>query len=856
MTGINSYSGGTTVDTGATLTGTVDSLKGNILDNGLVILNSLSSGTGPVPGINHPLGSSLDATPSPYVKNLFYGNISGTGKLEIGGGGITLLTGSNTYSGGTTVDSGSVLIGSTRSLQGNFTNNGFVQFNNGGEIVPLWVSSSGAGSDGYYSGNMTGTGAVEISGPYSIVVTGTNSYTGGTLIDASSKLIGSTSSIQGNVINNGSVIFSQFNAGTYAGNMSGTGGLTINGGPVTLSGTNTYTGGTTVNTESTLIGTTNSLQGTIFNSGQVVFNQASSGTYGGTISGTGSVEIAGLGSTTFSGANTYTGGTTIDNGGTLIVTGSILGDVAVNNTGTLMGTGTVGNTTVNAGGTIAPGSVGAPLTINGNFVQGSGSTYTAEVNSTGSDKILVEGTAQISGATKLNVTVDPGTLTVGKKYEILSATGGLSGQYATVFTPTLAQHVVFTEQYGTNNLLLVVNSNLTSVAQSQNQLAVASVLDQVSGSATGGFANALTQLTTLGPGPLSNALNQLSGDIYGSIGTIERQTTTAQLQLISNRLAMLSYPGATSPTVAQRTDGVRLVSRQASDQQPSNAITSGLPASQNWTTWAQGYGLGGSVGGDGNAGGVNYRLGGTLFGTERWLGEKFMIGVLGGYAGTSIGNRQDSSNAQISAFQVGLYELYRQESFYLSNIDAYGNQSYDVSRPITIGSLQQTASGSSTGNQFAHYTEGGLNYEVDEFRLQPFLGVQYMYLDQNGYTESGAGSLNLTTGSQTVNSVRSSIGGRVYHEATWGNVLMVPALAARYQHEWGDGTQLVTSSFSGAPTVQFVTAGNRTGRDFGLFTLSTTAYLTPRFLLYGSVDAQVATNYAAVIGSGGLQYSW
>ena len=149
-----------------------------------------------------------------------------------------------------------------------------------------------------------------------------------------------------------------------------------------------------------------------------------------------------------------------------------------------------------------------------------------------------------------------------------------------------------------------------------------------------------------------------------------------------------------------------------------------------------------------------------------------------------------------------------------------------------------------------------MNFDLDELRLQPFAGVQYMYLDQRGYNESGAGGLDLMTSSQIINSVRSSFGGRLYHETTWGGILVVPSLAARYQHEWGNGTQLITSSFSGAPTAQFVVSGNHTGRDFGLFTLGATANVTDRFSLYGTIDTQVASGYTALIGAGGLQYQW
>ena len=877
LTGSNSYTGGTTVDSGATLIGTTTSIQGSILDNGRVVINSPPINAASVnwdpssfqgnsllslaPSYTNPLHNKL------FITSNYGGNISGTGQVEIGGGGITQFTGSNSYSGGTTVDGGSTLIGSTVSLQGNILNNGFVQFNTGfqsGTVLPIdpvdtSTSSIITGSMYFpagttYAGNMSGTGGVEISGTTPILFSGINTYTGGTYIDPGSTLIGATTAVQGNIINDGTVQFDQVLSGTYAGNMSGTGNVIVNlSGPVTFTGTNRYTGGTTVNNSSTLIGTTNSLQGAILNNGLVQFNQSAVGTYAGVMSGSGAVEISGLGLVTFSGTNTYSGPTTIDNSGTLVVNGSIAGPVNVNNGGTLSGTGTVRTTAVNAGGTIAPGTVGAPLTVNGNFVQGMGSSYTAEVNATGSDKIVVTGAAQIDEGTRLNLNLDPGKLTVGKRYELLSAAGGLTGTYASVFASPTSQLIAFTEEYHPNSLQLVVNSNLAQSVTSPNQFAVATILDQTSGTATGAYANTITFLTTLSPGALSGALSQLSGDIYPSIGTIERQTTTVQLQLLSNRLAGLTGPDVSSPTVAQRQNGIRLVSRQSSD--PSD-VSRPTGRSHVWSTWAQGYGLGGSVAGDGNAGGVNYRLGGTLFGAERWLNESVMIGVLGGYAGTSIGNRQVGSNAQIDAYQVGLYELYRQDMLYISNIDAYGNSSYNTSRPLDLGPIQQTASGTSSGNQWAHYTEGGVTYDLDEFKAQPFLGLQYMYLDQQGATESGAGSFNLTTGHQIVNSVRTSFGGRVYHETTIGRVLVVPSLSARYQHEWGNGTQLISSSFSGAPTLQFVTSGSQIGRDFGLFTLGATAYMTTNFSVYGSVDAQVATNYAAVIGAGGLQYSW
>ena len=61
-------------------------------------------------------------------------------------------------------------------------------------------------------------------------------------------LLGNSASLQGNITNNGVVVFSQSGTGTYAGAMSGTGSMTLQGGGfLNISGNNTYTAATTVN---------------------------------------------------------------------------------------------------------------------------------------------------------------------------------------------------------------------------------------------------------------------------------------------------------------------------------------------------------------------------------------------------------------------------------------------------------------------------------------------------------------------------------------------------------------------------------------------------------------------------------
>ncbi len=93
---------------------------------------------------------------------------------------------------------------------------------------------------------MTGTGFLTKIGLGTLILSGTNNYSGGTTVTAG-ILQGDTTSLQGGITNNSQVVFNQGAAGTYTGNMTGTGTLTKTGtGTLTLSGTNTYTGATTI----------------------------------------------------------------------------------------------------------------------------------------------------------------------------------------------------------------------------------------------------------------------------------------------------------------------------------------------------------------------------------------------------------------------------------------------------------------------------------------------------------------------------------------------------------------------------------------------------------------------------------
>ncbi|WZB71963.1 autotransporter-associated beta strand repeat-containing protein [Achromobacter xylosoxidans] len=124
--------------------------------------------------------------------------------------------------------------------------------------------------------------------------------------------------------NNGSLVFNRGNTYTLGGTISGTGSVTQQGnGTTVLTTANTYTGGTTITTGILQLGaggTTGSIVGNVSNNGALAFNRSDTYTYGGVVRGTGSVVQQGAGVTVLSGANRYTGATTVS-AGSLYVNG-------------------------------------------------------------------------------------------------------------------------------------------------------------------------------------------------------------------------------------------------------------------------------------------------------------------------------------------------------------------------------------------------------------------------------------------------------------------------------------------------------------------------------------------------------
>ncbi len=845
LTGANTYSGGTTVSSGSLQIGaggTVGSIAGDVINNAALLFNRSN--------------------------NLTYaGIVLGVGTLTKLGAGVLTLTGNQTYSGDTIISAGTVSIGSggaSGSIAGNIVNNAAVIFNR---------SDSNT-----YAGVISGSGSLQKSGAGVLSVTGDNLYTGTTTITTGTLSIGdggTSGSIVGNSANSAILRFNRSDNLAYNGVISGTGSLQKQGaGILTLSGNNTYSGTTTISAgtlvltgnksgagTTTVNGTTNlrvgnggvtgSIAGNIVNNGTVSFNRSDAITYSSVISGLGVLEQLGSGILTLTGANTFSGGTTVSSGSLQIgaggTVGSIAGDV-INNAallfnrsnnltyaGIVSGVGTLtklgagvltltgnqtysGDTNISAG-TVSIGSGGASGSIAGNIVNNAAVIFNRSDSNTYAGVISGSGSLQKSGAGTLSLTdnnsytgqtfLNQGTISISQDANL--GTGGLT------FNGGVLQ----------NSANLTINRTATLNVGNGTFFTDAGTTLTYNGEITG-----VGQLRKMGDGTmiLGSSLNNYSDGTLIMDGTIQATTATLPGNVSVNSGAFLefaqNFDGTYNGVISGAGDvikdgsgnvtltGIQTYSGQTTINQGGIQGTSTSINNQNVNTTAANAALIFNQNFDGLYGGVLSGLGSllkfgtgtvTLAGASTYTGGTFIdTGALRISAAENIGS-STSSLVFFSGALITTASMTLDNSTHLGLLG--GTFATDpatalrLNGPVMgVGSLTKEGSGTLILNNSNNTYTGGTIVQDGILKA----GVAGGLRDHSQYTING-GQLNLN-GYALSMEVLSGLGGAV--DSSFARLTLEQDMNSIYAGSFiGDTTAIIEKTSSG----QLTLSGNSLG---------------------------------------------
>ncbi|RMH82801.1 autotransporter domain-containing protein [Pseudomonas sp. AOB-7] len=496
LAGANSY-GGVTQVTGGTLRqgsagafvdGGVYVVEFGVLDlNGFDLsMSALTGGGGEV-----ALGSA-DLTLAMESSGNFSGSISGSGSLIKQGDGLLMLSGDSSYSGATKLRGGTLLQGSPGAFVsgGDYViDGGVLDLNdfalsmgslsgNGGEVALGSADLTLVQAvDGSFLGVISGSGGLIKQGGGTLTLSGNNSYSGVTRVEAGTLRQDSAGGlVSGGAYELGGGVL---DLGGFDLSMSALAGA---GGQVALSGAT------------------------------LTVDQASDTSFAGAILGSGAFVKDGPGTLDLGGSHGIAGITEV-RGGTLVVNGSLLSAIQVQSGGTLGGAGSVGNVQINSGGTLAPGNSIGTLNVAGDLIFSPGSVYQVETDAAGNaDQVMVSGLASLAGT--VQVLAENGTYAPATSYGILSA-GQLSGQFDSV-----SSNLAFLDpslSYAGNAVTLTLTRNDTSfssLARTPNQVAFAQAAESLDED-----NEVYRTLLDLGEDEVADTFNKLSGDAHASIAS-------------------------------------------------------------------------------------------------------------------------------------------------------------------------------------------------------------------------------------------------------------------------------------------------------------------------------------------------
>ncbi|AXF75783.1 autotransporter domain-containing protein [Erwinia tracheiphila] len=446
-------------------------------------------------------------------------------------------------------------------------------------------------------------------------------------------------------------------------------------------------------------------------------------------------------------------------------------------------------------GILAPGNSLGQINISGAYQQTDTGQLLLEVDGRGRhDTLRVDGHAQFSG--QLTFVPQPGWYTANWRLDSqdLLKTDSYSGEFSTVNSllrsPTLTLQ---TMHQGENSWQLSIRraSNAYSqYAQDDNALQVGQALDKIVAEANSDIQPLYRTLdfSATDGGSISNALPQLSAGAYSAMFASSLHREQQITRII----------GGPDPVVMPK----QLVEGE-------------------WRSFAIPFGGGFWQQRQGDSVGYEASSYGMVFGAEKQNDQNhnWIYGFHGAVSGQSVTVKSpETATGKTTAFDLGIHARYgaeRSEGMYLFGTGRFGIEESWLDRNIHVETYEASHHATWTGLSGSVTAGGGYRWALnDNVNAGPITSLNYTILHRPGVKENGNDGSRLVLGSETFNTLRSSIGVNGNWNVPLASGASITAeLQLTWDHELLDGNVVQQASFAHYRSTGFSSRNQVTGRD-------------------------------------------
>lgn len=352
--------------------------------------------------------------------------------------------------------------------------------------------------------------------------------------------------------------------------------------------------------------------------------------------------------------------------------------------------------------------------------------------------------------------------------------------------------------------------------------------------------NALSIIATRTPGFAQTILDNTAGDALGSIGSVldaefdlcsdgdlddpssfcgslralglrpDGEIISGLAEAAPNRMAgghqsIMTTQNRANDLVANRTNLIRAGTvgprtvRHSSFDGGHSGMNAGSSVWAGNHAWVQGFA--GFVDQDavGNNPGFEANLYGGLLGLDRRLNRTWLVGIYGGYGYTDIDGKDTSADTlEVTSYLGGAYMNWFNSTTSAEVIVSGGYDKYEGAR---VGFLQNTVARDYSGYHLGLRGSADTNMTLFErLLLTPSASMQYTYLNEDAYDETGAAASILSVDERTGHSFQTRLGAKLQAPGRIGDNFLLPFFSLAWTHEFIDSTSDTRATFTNGQT--------------------------------------------------------